>query len=119
MNGCYPAILLVPKSGGVDVPPASEAVAVATGALERAGWSHPSNTLIDAREGKMPIQDEAPPKDPVDVFSVALVFEQTEATFQYGYEGPFGEAMHALHAEYPDFHIRIGAVPGSGGEGCE
>jgi hypothetical protein len=118
MSRCQPAVFMVPKRGGVDVPPVADVVDTAREVLEAAGWSNPSDILIDAREGELEIQDEVPPAPPVDVYGVALVFSQTEATFQYGYEGPFREVLEGLADEYPEQELWISAVPSPGGGGA-
>jgi len=98
-----------------DIPPGADVADAITDRLNEHGWSNPSDLLIDVREGAVPIQDEVPPADPVEMYGVVAVFSQTEATFTHGYSGVFRLAMDGIHEQFPELQIYVDAVPGSRG----
>ena len=115
MNGARPALIVAaPSTDSREALPSPAAVTDAVGdGLKAAGWSREQATdfILDVREGKVPIQDEVPPADPVEWAAVVVTFGQAQATFTAGFEGPFRLAQRGIHEAFPDLDLYVDAVP--------
>ena len=115
MNGARPAIVVAsPTREDLEALPATDTVLeAAIDGLTTGGWGREQATdfIIDVREGDVPIQDEVPPAEPVEWPAVVVAFDQSPATFTYGFDGPFRLAMTGVHEGFPDLDLYVDAVP--------
>lgn len=101
----HPALIVIGKGYDRETAPTLEDVRTA---LEDAEWelSH----VYDMDEGPVEVQHEHPPTDPYDAWGVVVVLEQSPTQLEYGWNGPFCEAIEAIDSELDGIEIWIDAV---------
>lgn len=132
MNGCKPALIVVP--GGTNaytdpenVPPADRVREVVVDAIEDA-WGRSGDIIHDVREGEVLIQHEVPPTDPYDAYGVVVTFGQLPITDYNRHrdgpwrfsnlESPLFPAIEALHRELEEtIEVWLDGSDAGAGEG--
>lgn len=118
MDGARPAIIVAsPTRDDPEALPSTDVVLeAAIDGLATDGWGREQATdfIIDVREGNAPIQ--FPSMEPAEWPAVVVVFDQSEATFPFGFDGPFRLAMRGIHEALPDLDLYVDAVPPPGAE---
>ena len=115
MNGACPAIVVAaPSTDDLEALPTTDEVlkAVIDG-LKTGGWAREQATdfVLDVRKDRVPIQDEVPPTEPVEWATIIVVFDQSQATFTYGFNGPFRLSMEGIHDAFSELDLYVDAVP--------